>query len=142
MRSALIVAAMLAAGTASAQPYKCTNEEGKTVYSDQRCDATPKKVPEASKTPEAKKDGRYVPTAAEAARIKSLEREAEKPGVTSEHKTALLLEASAIRSGADARMSAEDRSKRDIIYAQLTSKNVDTRTQALADLRTLYGRLD
>jgi len=141
MRSALIVAAMVAAGSACAQPYKCTNEEGKTVYSDQRCDATPKKA-EAPKTPEAKKDGRYVPTAAEAARIKSLEHESEKPGVTSEHKTALLLEASAIRSGADARMSAEDRSKRDIIYAQLTSKNVDTRTQALAELRTLYGRLD
>ena len=139
MRPGLIVVAMLAAGAASAQPYKCTNEEGKTVYSDQRCDATPKKGPEAAKTPESKKGGRYVPSPEEETRLKGLERESAKHDVTTERKTALLLEASAIRSGVDSRMSAADRSKRDILSAQLTSKDVKTRSQALADLRVLYG---
>lgn len=139
MRYALMMAALLATAGVSAQPYKCTNAEGKTVYSDQRCDAAPKKAPEAAK-PEAKKDGRYVPTAQEDARIKVLEHEAAKHDVSSERKTALLLEASAIRSGVDARMSSEDRSKRDIIAAELTSKDVKVRTRALADLRNLYGK--
>lgn len=138
MRTALFMLAALAATAASAQPYKCTNEEGKTVYSDQRCDAMPKKAP-APVTPEAKKGGRYQPTDAEMQRIKVLEADAVKAGVTSEQKTAYLLEASGIRSGTDARMSAEDKGKRDIISARLTSKDVKTRTEALADLRTLYG---
>jgi hypothetical protein len=138
MRNTLFLVAALAATAASAQPFKCTNEEGKTVYSDQRCDALPTK-PAPAAGADAKKGGRYQPTAEDLERIKALEAEAVKHGVSSERKTALLLEASGIRSGTDARMTAEDRSKRDVISGRLTSKDVKTRTEALGDLRNLYG---
>ena len=141
MRGCLIVATMLGATAASAQMYKCTNEEGKTVFSDQRCDAVEKKAPAPNTAiPEAKKSGgRYQPSGEEQERIKALEASAAKATATSEERTGLQLVVSGIRSGVDSHMSEGDKSKRDALASQLTSADVGKRTQALADLRVLYS---
>ena len=132
---------MLGATAASAQMYKCTNEEGKTVFSDQRCDAVEKKAPAPNTAiPEAKKSGgRYQPSGEEQERIKALEASAAKATATSEERTGLQLVVSGIRSGVDSHMSEGDKSKRDALASQLTSADVGKRTQALADLRVLYS---
>ena len=141
MRACLIVTAMFVATTASAQMYKCTNEEGKTVYSDQRCDAVEKKAPAPNTAiPEAKKSGgRYQPSGEEQERIKSLEASAAKATATAEERTGLQLVVSGIRSGVDSHMSEADKAKRDALASQLTNADVGKRTQALADLRVLYS---
>ena len=140
MRGGLVAAALLAAGSAVAQPFKCTTEDGKTVFSDQRCDVMPKK---AEPPPEAKPaaGGRYQPSAEDQARIKKLEAESVRAGETAEAKAGALLEVSSIRSGQDSRMSAENRAKRDAITAELASADAKKRAQALRDLRAFYGSL-
>lgn len=141
MRTCLIVVATLVATSSSAQLYKCTNEEGKTVFSDQRCDAVEKKAPAPNTAiPEAKKTGgRYQPSDAEMERIKSLETSAGKASTTSEERAGLQLVVSGIRSGVDSRMSDGDKAKRDALASQLNNADVAKRSQALADLRVLYG---
>ncbi len=139
MRTALFLAAAIAATSASAQPFKCTNEEGKTVYSDQRCDAMPKK---AEPAPVAKAaGGRYQPTSEDQERIKKLEATTVAKGSTNEQKEAAILEVSAIRSGQDARFSAADRAKRDGFTVELSSADAKKRIQALRDLRNFYSGL-
>jgi hypothetical protein len=140
MRTALFLAAAIAATSASAQPYKCTNEEGKTVFSDQRCDAMPKKA-EPAPAPKPASGGRYQPTAEDQERIKKLEAEAVRKGSTNEQKEAAILEVSGIRTGQDSRLSAADRAKRDALIAELANADPKKRVQALRDLRNFYGSL-
>ena len=139
MRGGFLAVALLAAGAAGAQPFKCTNEEGKTVYSDQRCDVMPKKVEPAPVAKPA--GGRYQPTAEDQERIRKLEAEAVRKGSTNEQKEAAILEVSSIRSGQDARLSAADRAKRDGFNAELGNADAKKRVQALSDLRDFYSGL-
>jgi hypothetical protein len=140
MRSGFLAAALLSAGAAWAQPYKCTNEQGKTVYSDQRCDAMPQKTEPATAAKPAA-GGRYQPDAEDQERIKKLEAESVRKGSSAEQKSGAILEVSSIRSGQDSRLSADDRAKRDAITADLGSADAKKRVQALRDLRTFYGNL-
>jgi hypothetical protein len=139
MRGGFLAVALLAAGTAGAQPFKCTNEEGKTVYSDQRCETMPKKVEPAPVKPAT--GGRYQPSAEDQERIRKLEAVTVARDSFSEQKEAAILEVSAIRSGQDARLSPPDRAKRDAFSAELSSKDVAKRVQALRDLRNFYSGL-
>ena len=139
MRTVLTAAALLAAGAATAAPFKCTNAEGKTVYSDQRCDeAEPKK---AEPVPAKAAGGRYQPTAEDQARIKKLESETVRKGATNEQKEGAILEVSAIRSGQDARLSDAERAKRDAFIAELGNADPNKRIQALRNLRDFYSGL-
>ena len=141
MRTVLFLAAALAATAASAQPYKCTNEEGKTVYSDQRCDNMPAKKAEPAPVAKPKPGDRYQLTAEDQERIKKLEAETIRKGSTTEQKEASILEVSAIRSGQDSRLSASDRAKRDALIAELASADAKKRVQALRELRNFYSGL-
>jgi hypothetical protein len=140
MRAVLFLAAVIASTSASAQPFKCTNEEGKTVFSDQRCDAGPKKV-EPAPAPKPATGGRYQLTPEDQERIKKLEAEAVRKGSTNEQKEASILEVSGIRSGQDSRLSAADRAKRDAFSAELANADAKKRIQALRDLRNFYSGL-
>ena len=140
VKAGLAAVAMLAATGASAELFKCTNEQGKTVFSDQRCDSMPAKVEPA---PVAKPKGgeRYQPTAEDQERIRKLEHISVDKASSSEQKSGAILEVSTIRSGQDARMSAEDHAKREVITKELGNPDPQKRAQALRDLRTLYGGL-
>jgi hypothetical protein len=140
MRGGFLAVALAAAGVATAQPFKCTNEEGKTVYSDQRCDTMPKKVePPPVVKPAA--GARYQPNAEDQERIKKLEAETIRKGSTNEQKEAAILEVSAIRSGQDSRLSPEERAKRDGFTGELGNADPKKRVQALRDLRNFYSGL-
>jgi hypothetical protein len=138
----LIAAGLALAGAdASAQLYKCTNEEGKTVFSDQRCDAMEKKAAPAAAPAKPKAGDRYQLTAEDQERIKKLEAETVRKGSTNEQKEAAILEVSAIRSGQDSRLSDADRAKRDALIAELASADANKRIRALRDLRNFYSGL-
>ena len=140
MRATLFVMAVIAATSASGEMNKCTNAEGKTVFSDQRCDAMPKKA-EPAPAPKPAAGGRYQPTTEDLERIKKLEAEAVRKTATNELKEASILEVSAIRSGQDSRLSAADRARRDALSAEVVNTDPKKRVQALRDLRNFYSGL-
>ena len=141
LRVCFAVAISLAFAGASAQPFKCVNEEGKTIYSDQRCDNTPAKKVEPAAPAKPKPGDRYQPTAQDLDRIKKLEHLSVDRGSTAEQKSGAILEVSTIRSGQDSRMTAEEHAKREAITKELANPDAAKRAQALRDLRTLYGGL-
>jgi len=142
MRAHFLIAAGLAFACpdASAQLYKCTNEEGKTVFSDQRCDNMPKKA-EPAPVAKPKPGDRHQVSAEDQDRIRKLEQLSVAEDSSAEQKSGAILEVSTIRSGQDARMSAEDHAKRDAITKELANPDPKKRAQALRDLRMLYGGL-
>jgi hypothetical protein len=139
IKAGLVAMSMFAATGASAEMFKCTNEQGKTVFSDQRCDNMPAKVEAAPAKPKA--GDRYQPTAEDQERIRKLEQLSVDKASTSEQKSGAILEVSTIRSGQDARMSAADHAKREVITKELGNADPQKRAQALRDMRTLYGGL-
>jgi hypothetical protein len=140
MKAGLAAMSMLMATGASAELFKCTNEQGKTVFSDQRCENMPAKV-EAAPVAKPKAGDRYQPTAEDLERIRKLEQLSVDKASTSEQKSGAILEVSTIRSGQDARMSAADHAKRDAITKELGNPDPKKRAQALRDMRILYGGL-
>lgn len=173
-RLALAAIALLAPALAGAQLYKCKDANGRTVYSDSRCEAaatgslkvTPNsstlserekadlaareaqqaeagKAPAAPAAPAAgpagSRPGRYQLTSSDKDRIRDLEVSQGRLGASSEQKAAASLELSSIRSGQDARMSAEQRSRRDAMHTDLVSADAKKRKDTLNALRTLYS---
>jgi hypothetical protein len=136
----LAAISMLVATGASAELFKCVNEQGKTVFSDQRCENMPAKV-ESTAPAKAKPGDRYQPSAEDQERIRKLEQLSVDKGSSAEQKSGAILEVSTIRSGQDARMTAEEHAKREAITKELADKDPKKRAQALRDLRTLYGGL-
>ena len=141
LRVCFAAAIALACVGASAQPFKCVNEQGKTIYSDQRCDNTPAKKAEPAPVAKPKPGDRYQLTAEDQARIKTLEAETVRKGSSNEQKEASILEVSAIRSGQDSRLSESDRAKRDALKVDLASPDAKKRVQALRELRNFYSGL-
>jgi hypothetical protein len=174
---ALAVAAALAPAAVSAQLYKCKGPDGKTVYSDSKCEAseagalkvtpmstTPsareKAAAEAAKEAEAAKagvgsalPGTPAPTmsgsvpaspkphelsSSDQERLRNLEVGRTRLGATAEQKSAMEVEIRNIRSGRDARLSSEDRSRRDALQSDLMSSDAQKRKKALSDFRSLY----
>ena len=133
----VIAIAALAASTASAEMFKCKGPDGKTVFSDTRCENEAPKPPAA-----APKDtsGRYQLTDEDKARIKVLEGVVDKKGTNSEQKSAAQWEMGNIRMGADVRLTKEERDKRDALTAQLATADQKKRTELLGQLRVYYDK--
>jgi hypothetical protein len=173
---ALALAAALVPAAASAQLYKCKGPDGKTVYSDSKCEAseagalkvtpmatTPSarekaaaeekaareamtgtaaptaKVPVPAAAPAPAEPPPYQLTSSDQERLRNLEVDRGRAGATAEQKSAYELEMRHIRSGRDARLSGEDRSKREALHSDLTSNDAQKRRKALSDFRSLYN---
>ena len=170
----LAAAALLAPGAASAQLYKCKGPDGKTVYSDSKCEASEKgalKVMPNSSTPSEREKAaaevaakeasssatgapapagapasrqassappEYVPTYSDRERLRNLETTRTSLAATAEQKSAIDLEIRSIQSGRDARLSSEERSRRDALHSDLSSLDAQKRRRALAEFRGLY----
>jgi len=148
IRAAILALGMVPA-IASAELFKCVGADGKTVFSDTRCEAAdrgnaanaakpPEKGADAPKTEGAWVNGRYQPGSADKDRIRALEAAAAQ-GANDEQKTAASLEVSAIRSGIDSRMTPEAKAKRAALAADLSNPDADKRRDALDKLREIYS---
>ena len=77
----------------------------------------------------------YQLTGADRERIRELEMVGQSAGAYAEQKQAAQLQISRIRSGADAKLSAAERSRRDALTTDLVSTDKDKRTRALRELQ-------
>jgi hypothetical protein len=179
---ALAVAAALAPVAASAQLYKCKGPDGKTVYSDSKCEASEAgalKVTPMATTPSAREKaaaeaakeasgkgaastlsgaapsgdasstvtqsagsastGAYKLTSSDEERLRNLDVGRTRMGATAEQKTAMELEMRQIRSGRDAHLSSDARSRREALHSDLASSDAQKRKKALSDFRALYN---
>jgi hypothetical protein len=98
-------------------------------------------LPAAGDSPNAGKvvGGRYQLTSSDKERIQNLEVNLGRAGASDELKTATSLEMSAIRSGQDARMPSDAKSRRDSLTTDLTSTDAKKRKASLNALRELYS---
>lgn len=124
-----------AAPHALAQPFKCKGPDGKVVYSDQRCPTDDGKA-KGAPAPVAPAG----PSAEQKERIATLEALTKDAKATDDQKWAARLEINAIRSGAEARFTAEERKKRDALVAELGGTDKKRRSAALDELRWFYNR--
>ena len=140
MTRTMLMIALLVPAAAHAQLFKCTGPDGKIVYSDTRCEASSKgalKVTPMGTTPSEKELADAAAKAKE--RIQNLEVGNTRMGAYDEQKTAASLEMSAIRSGLDARMPSDAKSKRDGLVTDLSSTDAKKRKDSLNKLRELYS---
>jgi hypothetical protein len=82
----------------------------------------------------------YELTGADRERLRGLEMDMSRSGAYAEQKRAAALEAQSIRSGREARMSADDRARRDSLTADLVSTDAKKRQHSLQELQSLYNR--
>ena len=129
---------LLLSTAAVAEMFKCKGADGKTVFSDTRCEGAAPPPPAAPKKPAA--GGRYELTSADQERIKVLEALVIAKDSSSELKTGAQLEVSNIRRGAESTLSADERKRREALMADLASADPKKRTEALRMLRTFYDR--
>lgn len=94
----------------------------------------PPPTPGANTAPGA----RYELTSADRERIRELEMTMGSQGATREQKEGAGFEISSIRSGADARLDADRRSRRDSLRTDLSSVDAKKRRQALDEFRRVY----
>ncbi|HEX7404065.1 MAG TPA: hypothetical protein VF287_08625 [Usitatibacter sp.] len=99
-------------------------------------------APEASSTRSGSVGGPqpYQLTYGDRERIRNLEIDAGRIGLSAEQKSASQLEIQSIRGGTDARMSSADRERRDSLKADLVSTDAKKRAQSMRDLRDFYNR--
>lgn len=136
---ALAAGALLAATPATAQLFKCQDASGKVVFSDVRCEAP---APKAAAPTSAEKAaaGRYQMTDADRQRIQQLEAGQKRAGLSAELVSAENLEIFSIRSGQDARLSQDQRSRREALQPGLSSTDAKKRKEALNAIRELYSQ--
>ena len=99
--------------------------------------------PEASATRSGSVGGAPQPyeiTSGDRDRIRNLEVDAGRIGVSAEQRRAAQLEIDSIRGGKEARMSSADRERRESLKADLVSADAKKRSQSMRDLRDLYNR--
>ena len=80
----------------------------------------------------------YVLTGSDRERLRNLETTRKSQSATSEQKSAIDLEMRSIQSGRDARLSSEERSRRDALQSDLGSLDAQKRQRALSEFRGLY----
>lgn len=99
-------------------------------------------APEASATRSGSVGGPqpYQLTYGDRERIRNLEIDAGRIGLSAEQKRASQLEIDSIRAGRDARMSSADRERRDSLRADLVSTDAKKRAQSMRDLHDFYNR--
>ncbi len=132
----MVAGALLSPVFASAQLFKCQAPDGKVVFSDTRCEGPAA----AAKVEKVDPSGRHQLTDADKARIRELEVGQLGAKVTDEQKTAASLEISSIRIGQEARLTPEQRKRREAINAELAGPDPKKRKDALNALRTLYSQ--
>ncbi len=99
-------------------------------------------APEASSTRSGSVGGPqpYELSYGDRERIRNLEIDAGRVGLSTEQKRASQLEIQSIRSGGDAHMSSSDRERRDSLKADLVSTDAKKRAQSMRDLNDFYSR--
>jgi hypothetical protein len=100
----------------------------------------PAAAPPAAAAPAQQAPQRYQLTSSDRERIRSLEMDTTRIGASAEQKRAASMEIESIRSGRDARMSSDDRSRRESLHADLVSTDANKRKRALQDLQSIYYR--
>ena len=73
-------------------------------------------------------------------RIRNLEATQRQTGANAEQRDAARMEAEAIRSGKESRMSSADRSRRESLVADLQNGDLARRNSAMRELREIYSR--
>ena len=116
--------------------FKCTDANGKTVFSDQPCENAPSAAEKkAAAAPDKAAKG---PSAEDQARLKALDAITVNPKANSEQKTAAQLEAGNIRRNLEGQLTAADKAKREELTKALADPDSNKRAAALRDLRALY----
>lgn len=80
----------------------------------------------------------YELTGSDRERLRSLEMTTNSAGATPEARSAAQLEMAHIRSGQDARLTSEQRARRDSLRTDVSSVDAQKRRQALQDFRAVY----
>lgn len=86
----------------------------------------------------ARASARYELTSSDRDRIRELEITMGSQGASREQKEAASFEISSIRSGADSRLTADARSRRDSLRTDLSSADAKKRRQVLDEFRRVY----
>lgn len=144
----LTLPALFCASAGGAALYRCI-EGGVPTYSASPCPhgesspvsidrATRSEIPFVPTSPQATVAVPHRLTPAERERIVRLRRE--EPQQSDEARVAVEVEIAAIREGAEARMSREDRATLEALRTQLGSADVHVRAEALTQWRALYAR--
>ena len=94
----------------------------------------------AAPAPAAERPKPYELTSSDRERIRSLEMDGARIGASAEQKRAASMEIESIRSGRDARMTGDDRARRDSLNSDLVSTDANKRKRALQDLQSIYYR--
>lgn len=136
LRTLALALPLAVAAPAFAQPFKCKGPDGKILYSDQRCPDAPNK-PAAAPVAAAPAPGGL--TDAQRERVAALEAATKATGTTDDQRWAARLEINAIRSGVDAKLTAEERAKRDSLVTELGGADKKRRTAAMDELRWFYN---
>jgi len=123
------------AGVISYRQTPCGNVDPNAMPVDR---ATPGDAVAGTTAPLAGPPAPHRLTQAERERIARLRRD--EPQLTAEGRIAAEVEIAAIREGADARLSAEDRAALELLRAQLRSPDAKLRADALTQWRALYAR--
>lgn len=92
----------------------------------------------ANASASARASARYELTSSDKDRIRELEMTMGSLGASREQKEAASFEISTIRSGADARLTAEGRARRDSLRTDLSSTDARKRRQVLDEFRRVY----
>jgi len=93
-------------------------------------------APSTSQAPAAK--GPYELTGSDRDRLRGLEMTANSVGATSEAKSAAQFEMSQIRSGRDAQLTSDQRSRRESLRTDVSSVDAQKRRDALQQFRAVY----
>jgi hypothetical protein len=94
----------------------------------------------AAPAPSAERPRPYQLTSSDRERIRSLEMDGSRLGASAEQKRAASMEIESIRSGRDARLSSDDRARRESLNSDLVSTDASKRKRALQDLQSIYYR--
>jgi hypothetical protein len=131
---ACAAAAIAWAPCASAELYKCVGADGKTVFSDTRCEGM---APAPAKKVETDKAAKG-PSEDDRARLKTLDAITVDHKATDEQKTGAQLEAAYIRRNLEGTLTAAEKERRAALTKELASPDANKRAAALRELRTLY----
>jgi hypothetical protein len=159
---------LIVASAASADVYKCKGPQGQVTYSEAPCPGQPSvkmelRTPVENRDPQplappvpgaspavsgapsapapaaAVANGGYELSYSDRQRIANLEQIERTTSAYAEQRRSATLEIRTIRSGALARMSADDRAKKDSYWADLGKLDVDRRRAAASQLANLFA---
>lgn len=138
LRTLVLALPLALAVPAQAELFKCRNAEGKIVYSDQRCPNAEDAKPKAEAPSPKPAPGGLSPEQRQ--RVEALEATTRNTTANADQKWAARLEINAIRSGLEARLTPDERAKRDVLVTDLGDADAKKRRDAMQELRWFYNR--